>query len=136
MWAWTDSPLACVLCQAPAQLKAPAQFEGRLQEWNGLFECIYRLWLDSGDYEAWAEGQLEDLASPINRQGRQLVSQLAEHFEVYYYCRSMPERQVPNCPLCGKLGVRLVQGRLAQAACKSCLLVWPTLPFQLACLMD
>ena len=50
-----------------------------------FFECFDYLWIDSGEFEAWAKAQLEDPASPVNTRGREAASKLDAHRRTYYW---------------------------------------------------
>lgn len=55
--------------------------------WNKEYERLYGLWLSSGEYEVFAQEQLQDPFSSINKTGRQLCTVIEELTGVptYYF---------------------------------------------------
>jgi hypothetical protein len=50
-----------------------------LASWRDFHDSFYHLWLDSGEFEDWAAGQLRDPSSPVNTRGLDLVRRLGIH---------------------------------------------------------
>jgi hypothetical protein len=61
--ALTDNPIHCASCRRevdPARLGLTVQETEAVASWFGVVAALYRLWLDSGAYEAYAKAQLSD----------------------------------------------------------------------------
>ena len=79
MCALNYNPLHCLDCNLeiePASLPLPVQLVESIAAWRSSYDAIDRLWLESGEYEAWAKAQLSDITSPINVGGMRLRAQL------------------------------------------------------------
>jgi hypothetical protein len=130
MWALDPDVVWCIRCNAPVKRAThffrPAA-KNSLGRWKAEFESIYRLWLESGDYESWARRQLTSLAAPINRTGLKLVraNSKLDGRKLYYYFDQFLDRPVRarKCPACGG-ALNIVQGR-SLGLCSRCLLAIP-----------
>ena len=77
----SDNPLFCVACNGevpPERLGFDARFAEEIANWLSVYDSLYRLWLDSGEYENWAATRLSDPQSQVNRTGREIVARLNE----------------------------------------------------------
>ena len=84
----SDNPLFCVACNGevpPERLGFDARFAEEIANWLSVYESLYRLWLDSGEYETWAAIRLSDPQSQVNRTGREIVARLNELGRAYYW---------------------------------------------------
>ena len=117
------NPLCCVACNLevpPERVGLPERLADQLAGWRVFHDCFYLLWLDSGEFEAWAKAQLEDPASPVNTRGRELVAALGELGPTYYawFEDAGAEGGEPlrRCPVCEGALVE----RYARRLCEGC----------------
>lgn len=103
----TSNPLSCIACileVPPERLGFSDAFAERLASWQRFHDCSYLLWLDSGEFEAWARVQLEDPASPVNGRALELVSELrALRLAYYWWFQATGEEDfqpLSRCPVC------------------------------------
>ncbi len=126
----SSNPVNCMVCnlEVPPEFFQPGeQLCYRLAEWNRLHDAVYRLWLDSGDYEAWARRELEDLSSHVNQLGLQLLPEMNRLRRTYYWyfqdniCEDY--RPLTACPLCHQALQRFPLGTFDWPICEHCLLL-------------
>ena len=99
----SPNPLACFECNgevAPERIPADAALIDSVAAWRNVYDALYRLWLDSREYEAFACTQLASPASPVNQTGIALASRLAVSQPVYYWWFSEGPAG-STCPRCG-----------------------------------
>ncbi|MDA7916181.1 Zn-ribbon-containing protein [Verrucomicrobia bacterium] len=100
------SAVHCGRCRHPVpSYKLP---DGIDHGWERVHDHIYNIWLSSGLLESWAESQLGDYQSDLNREAIKVIDRLRKFRKVpaYYqiwqeegdYFKGMP------CPSCGKKG--------------------------------
>ena len=81
-----------------------AQFAEEIANWLSAYDSLYRLWLDSGEYEDWAASCLADPFGQVNRQGREIVARLNSIAPAYYWWfvdTEVTESEQPKgCPVC------------------------------------
>jgi len=108
----TDNPLWCVVCNGevpPERLGFDARFAEDMASWLSVYDSLYRLWLDSGEYEAWAAARLSDAHGQVNQTGRAIVARLNDITPAYYWWfvnTEAADAEPPvACPVCsGPLG--------------------------------
>ena len=122
--AFGENPLACAQCNLevlPERLGLPAQLADDLATWRSFHNCFYLLWLDSGEFEAWAHAQLSDPKSPVNSRGLSLRAELDLVRRAYYWWFQDVggEDFVPltACPICSQA---LTDTGLVGAICETC----------------
>jgi predicted nucleic acid-binding Zn ribbon protein len=129
MCALSYNPIHCMACnleRAPEALELDAMLVQGVAFWRSMYDAIYILWLESGEYEGWARAQLVDLSSPVNLRGRALRAELDPLVRCYYWLfeDSSADDYVPlaACPNCGQAltGCRHQAGQLV---CEPCSLV-------------
>ena len=102
-----DSPLICGDCGRAVPLCELALSEddlGEVRAWQQNFRAVHRLWIN-GLSERWAEKQLTDVNSALNRQGLQIAKALKQKLGMLVCCEifSPDENQTHfACPVCGK----------------------------------
>jgi len=101
------NPIHCMHCNLEVPPESLPLSTGLIEEiaaWRGLHAAVHHLWLDSGDYEGWAAGQLKDIESPVNKKGRRVQRTLNEIHRCYYWYFQEPiGRENPairSCPGC------------------------------------
>jgi hypothetical protein len=108
----TDNPLCCMACRGfvpPERLGFDARFAEDIASWLSIHDSLFRLWLDSGEYEAWAAARLSDPHGQVNQTGRAIVAQLNDLAPAYYWwfvdTEAADPDPLPVCPVCsGPLG--------------------------------
>ena len=120
---WRDEVLWCGACG----LAVPKR---RVDEpcaggWAEAYRHIYEIWLASGVYEMWAERELSDLRSELNRAGRRLAREYGRTtgVPVYYELFFAEPGQRPLCVNCGR-ATRDVEGWPAWRVCRRCRLMF------------
>ncbi len=101
--AISDNPLHCAFCRgeiAPERIGFDDATTEIISRWNSVYGSVYALWLDSGTYEAWAEAELRNTDSEINRAGLQARESLARYVPASYLW-FWDETRPTCCPLCG-----------------------------------
>jgi hypothetical protein len=102
-----ENPLYCMVCNGEV-LPERLGFDDRLTEaiasWRFVHRSLYWLWLESGEYEAWAAQRLADPQGEVHRTGRDVVRRLNETVRAYYWWFQDSGDDQPSasrCPLCG-----------------------------------
>lgn len=135
MWAATKSPLWCLACEQSVpleRLRLSSELEERILAWARRYENVYGLWLDSGEYEAWASCQLHVISSPLNRTGLALTRTLRRRWDVYYWFDSDPDDvdvsavSAETCPACHSPLFEAAHWKMPLAVCRKCRLVVPS----------
>ena len=62
-----------------------ARFAEEIANWLSVYDSLYRLWLDSGEYEVWAAARLSDAHGQVNERGREIVARLNGIVATYYW---------------------------------------------------
>ena len=66
--------------------------------WRYVYGAVDALELDSGDYEHWAQRELANGDSPVNRQAFEVVRILARRRAAYFNFRQ-GDRSYETCPI-------------------------------------
>jgi predicted nucleic acid-binding Zn ribbon protein len=101
----TPNPLACGTCFGevpPEDIPLDPGIVASIFQWRTVYQALYNLWLDSGDYESWAATQLEDVAGQVNVVGRGLAGRLSTPERPCYYWWFVRDSSLPPeyCPIC------------------------------------
>ena len=122
----SSNPLSCIVCDlevAPERVGFSEALAERLAFWQTFHDCFYLLWLDSGEFEAWARSQLEDPESPVNKRALELVSELGATRLTYYWwfqdTGADDFQPLSRCPACQQALVR----RYGRYICEQCRIV-------------
>ena len=101
------NPLCCVSCnnEVPSErIGFDAGMADKVADWLSVHNSLYRLWLDSGEYESWASARLADPVGQGNIRGHEIVGQLNLVVPAYYWwfvdSEVMSPEDVPACPVC------------------------------------
>ena len=121
------NPLHCIDCNLeinpPSLVLTDFQIEA-IAYWNQLYDAIFRLWLDSAEYEDWARVQLMDIDSPINRRGLALCQDLQAIRRCYYWYHQDETvdgfEPLTNCPKCHLPFTVYSNGSFLQFVCQPC----------------
>jgi hypothetical protein len=127
MSALSNNPIHCLDCNlevAPEALPLPEAMVDSVAHWGWVAGAIHTMELDSGPYEHWAETELMDLTSPINREGLEVRRQLDTVRRCYYLLfQPLAEGgfRVPDeCPGCGGPFMEYSGGRFTRLLCERC----------------
>ncbi len=129
------NPLACLFCNLevlPERVGFSAAMTDKLARWQSFYNCFYHLWLDSDEFEIWAQAQLEDPKSSVNQRGLALALELNELRRTYYWWFQADEDESPipsHCPVCqAQLSEYLSDGaapEIDRLVCERCSIVMP-----------
>jgi predicted nucleic acid-binding Zn ribbon protein len=121
------NPLHCMNCNLevpPETLDLDADLVQALAYWRWVYDALYRLWLASGQYEAWAVAQLTDLGGEVNTEGRALQQTLDKIRRCYYlyFQDESAEDYAPlrHCPACGQPLTTYTASKIPERVCESC----------------
>ena len=122
---YNKNPLVCLSCNAdisPEKIKIDIEMIAKLQEWQVVYDCIDRLWLDSGTYEAWAMSELSKLESDVNKLGFEVQTMMQKYAKTYYWWFQnvgSKEKPLSFCPKC----TQLLEKKEDKLICEKCLIV-------------
>jgi hypothetical protein len=73
--------------------------------WHSVARSLYALWLDSGEYEAWAKARLLDLTGQVNQDGLKVARMLSARLPtcVWLFRAWEDDRaadEAADCPIC------------------------------------
>ncbi len=101
----TDNPLHCASCRcevAPERLQLTENEVESIAQWQSLASALYRLWLDSGEYEDYAKQKLLDPHGQVNQQARELAIALSVRLPTrFWYFHDTDDGDPTSCPVCG-----------------------------------
>ena len=106
----------------PERLSLPPDLAEDIGEWAWFFEALHALWLDSGEYEAFARTALEVFDAPVNQRGYAIAQKLNALISCYYFIfRDIDESSVApsSCPKCHAE----LEPMLKWLSCPSCKIV-------------
>ena len=120
----TDNPLHCDFCRKgvdPERLRLTVEETEAVARWFSAADALYRLWLDSGEYEVYAKNCLLDPKGQVNRDGLTLAKMLSAKIPTRLWFFSDTDDGEPrHCPMCLKgLDTDVKWGA---GMCKSCLI--------------
>jgi predicted nucleic acid-binding Zn ribbon protein len=128
MTALSADPVHCVTCNLIVPLDGLGlddELRVDLRRWGAVMSSVDYLWIDSGDYELWALGQLSDVSSPINRRGLDLRRRLDGERPAYYWFFQDESTDdflpIERCPCCRSV-LRAYEGDglFDQLVCDDC----------------
>jgi hypothetical protein len=100
----TDNPLHCQRCRNevdPERLKLTVEETEAVARWFSVASALYRLWLDSGEYEAYAKDRLLDPNGSVNRVGLAVARALSAKISTRLWFFHDEADGVPtHCPVC------------------------------------
>lgn len=124
-----DNPLGCSMCRGeiePSALPLPLSMVDSVAHWCQLENAFQHLWLDSADYEEFAEQELLNPNSPVNKEGLALRAELEIVRPCYFiffqrFLDDISEYEVPTeCPVCKGVLVANDRGRGDLLVCEEC----------------
>jgi hypothetical protein len=129
MNTFSFNPIHCLDCNLevpPGRINLSAELAEAIAFWSRIYRAIDHLWLDV-DYEDWAEQELSDINSSVNKRGREIAKTLNESHRCYYWYHQDQSadffRPITDCPLCGEELVEYINGIFQQRICHSCSIV-------------
>jgi len=120
-----DNPLHCCECGGvidPATLQLSEELVLDIARWHRAFGAIYDLWVDAGEYEAWAKQQLENKDGEINQKAIAIAKKLNEIIPTWYMWWQDPdEEEHLSCPNCD--GPIDFDSPIGTGSCDACCIV-------------
>lgn len=118
----TDNPIHCLECKNeidPERLNLSSELVDKIADCFKVYGSLFRLELDSGEYETWAQEKLLDPNSQVNIQAMAIVNELSEQWPTYFWWFQNEEDGMSGtCPNCGeKLDGEFFFGK---GMCKQC----------------
>ena len=107
----TDNPIHCATCKNevdPERLGLSVEEVEAVARWHSVNRSLHALWLDSGEYEAWAKARLLDLPGQVNQAGMKVARMLSARLPACVWLFRDSEGDfdkgevVVDCPICGK----------------------------------
>lgn len=100
----TDNPIHCGVCRKevdPERLQLTSEETEKIARWFAAASALYRLWLDSGEYENDAKQKLLDPRGQINVDGLALAQQLSVKWPTrLWFFHDTDDGEPTHCPLC------------------------------------
>ena len=101
----TPNPLCCARCNLevpPERLGFDAAVAEQLAAWRDFHDSFYHLWLDSGEFEAWAAAQLTNPTSVVNQRGVALAQRLSAWRTcfLWWFVADQASAVHQSCPRC------------------------------------
>ncbi len=122
------NPIGCFDCNgevSPDRIGLTPELVEQIANWRSLHSSLYRLWLSSGDYEAWARDQLLDANGEVHRLGYEIVNQLngIPGVSAYYwfFVDTDSDTSPETCPRCGRQLGQLPNGEIGE--CEACRII-------------
>lgn len=118
----TDNPIHCGSCRRevdPERISLTSDETEAIARWFSAHSSLYRLWLDSGEYENYAKERLLDPNGQINVAGRQIAHELSARIPTQmWFFFDTEDGEPTSCPVCGEALNKNVTWGVGQ--CKSC----------------
>jgi hypothetical protein len=100
----TDNPIHCGYCRKeidPERLQLTAEETDKIAHWFSAAGALYRLWLDSGEYEEYAKQRLLGPQGQINVNGREIARKLSEKWPTrFWFFYDTDDGEPTDCPNC------------------------------------
>lgn len=112
------NPLFCMVCRGevdPESLGLDQEEVDSIANWRSVYGAVDALELHSGDYEAWAQSELQRISSPINAQAFEVIRMLTRHRPAYFNFWQ-GDNVYESCPVGGD-PLRPVDGAPGRAVC-------------------
>ena len=101
----TDNPLHCGSCRRevdPERLQLTVEETEAVARWFSTASALYRLWLDSGEYEEYAKSRLLDPEGQVNRDGLEVARRLSVKVPTrLWFFHDTDDGEPAQCPVCG-----------------------------------
>ena len=100
----TDNPVHCDFCRKevdPERLSLTTEETESVARWYSAANALYRLWLDSGEYEEYAKARLLDPNGQVTRDGLKLAQILSAKIPTKLWLFYDTDDGTPtHCPIC------------------------------------
>jgi len=118
----TDNPLHCDFCRKEVdaeRLQLTVEETEAVASWFSSADALYRLWLDSGEYEMYAKSCLLDPKGQVNRDGIAVARMLSSRIPTRLWFFSDTDDGIPSkCPICS--GLLDPEVKWGTGKCQSC----------------
>ena len=97
-----------------------------MYNWCKIFSAITTIYIESGIYENWAESELAEIQSQINKGGIAIARNLTKKQNKIKFFYSLPDEikcDSTKCPICNKLST-LTKCEIYKYSCEKCFVVW------------
>ena len=133
MFTLSCNPINCVDCNLEIDLeliKINSELIKMIAYWNEMYGSIYRLWLDSDEYENWTENELISINSHINQMGLDVQKKLNKIHRCYYWLFNEGDNKIytkknSKCPICAIDFQHIIGKVVNYFECKNCSLQIP-----------
>jgi hypothetical protein len=102
----TDNPIHCGVCRRevdPQRIELTAKETDFIASWFSVSSALYRLWLNSGEYEQYAKERLLDPNGQVNRDGREIAITLSIRLPTrLWYFHDTDDGEITHCPVCNE----------------------------------
>src|SRR5262245_42837423 len=102
----TDNPLHCESCRKevdPERVQLTAEETEQVAAWFSTASALYRLWLDSGEYEAYAKARLLAHNGEMNQDGLALARTLSAKIPTrFWFFHDTDDGEPTHRPFCHK----------------------------------
>jgi predicted nucleic acid-binding Zn ribbon protein len=120
----TDNPIHCGDCRSeidPERLHLTAEETDNIARWFSSVRALYRLWLDSREYEHYAKAGLLDPQGQVNVDGRKIACELSERWPTkLWFFHDSDDGEPTHCPVCkNQLNLDV---RWGTGCCETCLI--------------
>jgi hypothetical protein len=100
----TDNPIHCDFCRCevdPERISLTMQETESIARWFAVASALYRLWLNSGEYEAYAKECLLDPNGQVNKEGRAIAQSLSAKIPTQlWFFHDTDDGKPTVCPVC------------------------------------
>jgi hypothetical protein len=101
----TDNPLHCGFCRRevdPERLQLTAAETDAVASWFSVVaSALYKLWLDSGEYEHYAKERLLDPNGQVNVRGLAIARTLSQRIPTrLWFFSDTDDGEPTQCPIC------------------------------------
>ena len=100
----SDNPIHCIDCRNevdPARIDLTAAETEEIVRWKSNASALYKLWLDSGEYEAYAKERLIDPEGQVNQCGLEIARTLSQKLPTWlWFFHDTDDGEPIVCPIC------------------------------------
>lgn len=104
VYLFSRNPIHCATCRKeidPERLGLTSGEVDEIASCFGVYEALYRLWLDSREYEDYAKTKLIDPAGQVNRDGLAIAQKLSQKWPTHYWWfHDTDDGEPTQCPSC------------------------------------
>jgi predicted nucleic acid-binding Zn ribbon protein len=126
------NPFHCMICNLEVplerlELALDVKTIDMVVSWRDIHDSLYRLWLDSNDYEEFASNQLTNINSRVNKLGREIQNKINNSIECYYWYFQDRNNEfykpIENCPVCKREFTEFYGSNIPQKICSHSMIV-------------